>query len=290
MIPYVVVSKKRCSYSILFELLPFIRPCRTIRSLVHRVLIVTLRKEFVTIHSPPLSSKTLLVSKIKQPIRKIGDRGRYISSLNSSYGEISPFRRGPADDPSPHPEDKLTNFSPRISRRSSIRVSYDFQPREEWLIVPIVSSPRLSPTSDRLIILSPPSPLRGDAKSGVEIATNYPPPLILTFVNRCPCLPSFIELKSNIHPGYYFVKPSRPWWINFNCSRSAQWKEGRKGWPGRTKEEASLFYRAALRLNSPRFPALMPTDLFPLLHLIITRFLPPVSKQPASFQLVYNIV
>lgn len=229
LIPYVVVSKKRCSYSILFELLPFIRPCRTIRSLVHRVLIVTLRKKFVTIHSPPLSSKTLLVSKIKQPIRKIGDRGRYISSLNSSYGEISPFPRGPADDPSPHPEDKLTNFSPRISRRSSIRVSYDFQPREEWLIVPIVSSPRLSPTSDRLIILSPPSPLRGDAKSGVEIATNYPPPPILTFVNRCPCLPSFIELKSNIHPGYYFVKPSRPWWINFNCSRSAQWKEGTDG-------------------------------------------------------------
>lgn len=155
---------------------------------MHRVLIVTLRKEFVTIHSPPLSSKTLLVSKIKQPIRKIGDRGRYISSLNSSYGEISPFPRGPADDPSPHPEDKLTNFSPRISRRSSIRVSYDFQPREEWLIVPIVSSPRLSPTSDRLIILSPPSPLRGDAKSGVEIATNYPLPPILTFVNRCPRL------------------------------------------------------------------------------------------------------
>lgn len=57
----VVVSKKRVRLD--FELLPFIRTGRTIRSFVHRVLIVTLREVFVTI-----SSKSRLVSKIKQPL------------------------------------------------------------------------------------------------------------------------------------------------------------------------------------------------------------------------------
>lgn len=60
LILYVVVSKKRVRLD--FELLPFIRTGRTIRSFVHRVLIVTLREVFVTI-----SSKSRLVSKIKQP-------------------------------------------------------------------------------------------------------------------------------------------------------------------------------------------------------------------------------
>lgn len=137
LILYVVVSKKRVRLD--FELLPFIRTGRTIRSFVHRVLIVTLREIFVTI-----SSKSRLVSKIKQPLSGglgIGDDIFLLWILHTEKSllfledraTISPF-------PLPPLEDKLTNFSPRISRRISIRVSYDFHPREEWRIISIVSS------------------------------------------------------------------------------------------------------------------------------------------------------
>lgn len=133
----VVVSKKRVRLD--FELLPFIRTGRTIRSFVHRVLIVTLREVFVTI-----SSKSRLVSKIKQPLSGRLGIGDDISLLWIPHTEKSLLfledRATTPPFPLPPLEDKLTNFSPRISRRISIRVSYDFQPREEWRIISIVSS------------------------------------------------------------------------------------------------------------------------------------------------------
>lgn len=137
LILYVVVSKKRVRLD--FELLPFIRTGRTIRSFVHRVLIVTLREVFVTI-----SSKSRLVSKIKQPLSRRLGIGDDISLLWILHTEKSLLfledRATTPPFPLPPLEDKLTNFSPRISRRISIRVSYDFQPREEWRIISIVSS------------------------------------------------------------------------------------------------------------------------------------------------------
>lgn len=137
LILYVVVSKKRVRLD--FELLPFIRTGRTIRSFVHRVLIVTLREVFVTI-----SSKSRLVSKIKQPLSGGLGIGDDISLLWILHTEKSLLFLEDRATTSPFPlsplEDKLTNFSPRISRRISIRVSYDFQPREEWRIISIVSS------------------------------------------------------------------------------------------------------------------------------------------------------
>lgn len=137
LILYVVVSKKRVRLD--FELLPFIRTGRTIRSFVHRVLIVTLREVFVTI-----SSKSRLVSKIKQPLSGGLGIGDDISLLWILHTEKSLLFLEDRATTSPFPlppEDKLTNFSPRISRRISIRVSYDFQPREQWRIISnIVSS------------------------------------------------------------------------------------------------------------------------------------------------------
>lgn len=137
LILYVVVSKKRVRLD--FELLPFIRTGRTIRSFVHRVLIVTLREIFVTI-----SSKSRLVSKIKQPPSGGLGIGDDISLLWILHTEKSLLfledRATTSPFPLPPLEDKLTNFSPRISRRISIRVSYDFHPREEWRIISIVSS------------------------------------------------------------------------------------------------------------------------------------------------------
>lgn len=100
LILYVVVSKKRVRLD--FELLPFIRTGRTIRSFVHRVLIVTLREVFVTI-----SSKSRLVSKIKQPPSGGLGIGDDISLLWILHTEKSLLFL----------EDRATSFPPSSHRR-----------------------------------------------------------------------------------------------------------------------------------------------------------------------------